>query len=208
MSALTETAFNLLLIRLEKDESIFPLTTRAAEKYELLRQKLVKCLMWKGCSETDADSLADTVLDRVALKLEKGEDILNFNAYIYGVLRLVWLEYFRKTPPPPPPPPPPTPPPPTPMPRMLCLRKCLTEVVPNVKDSQLILRFYDNKEGEKLKEARKRLAEELGMSSGALKTKACYLRQRLERCINECVARLSVTKTPISDTNKQGGDVQ
>ncbi len=206
MPALTETALNLLLIRLEEDENIFPFTTRADEKYELLRQKLAKSLMWKGCPEIDADLLADTTLDRVALKLEKGEDILNFNAYTYGVLRLVWLEYLRKPPPPPPPEPPPPPPPPPP--RMRCLRKCLTEAVPNVKDRQLILRFYDNEDGEKLKEVRKKLAEELGISSGALKTKACYLRQRLERCINECVARLSVTKTPISDTNKQGGDVQ
>ncbi len=210
MSALTATAFEKLMLRLDTDPN------QAAEKYLLLQQKLVKCLTWKGCSETDADSLADTALDRVALKLEKGEEILNIKAYACEVLRFVWLEYIRKhkevavgddnmpegftspeikqyE---------------DPDDRMRCLRKCLAEIVPDTVDRKLILGFYDNQDNEKLKDTRKRLAVELGKSSGALKTKACYMRQRLEKCINECVARLFVTKMPNSDTYKQGGDVQ
>ncbi len=210
MSALTTNSFEKLLIRLDADPN------QAAEKYLLLQQKLVKCLTWKGCSETDADSLADTALDRVALKLEKGEEILNLKAYACEVLRFVWLEYNRKhkeeavgddnmpegftspeieqfE---------------DPDDRMRCLRKCLAEVVPNENDRSLIIGYYDLDVGDKIKDIRKSLAEKLGLTKINLKVKASRLRDRLEKCINECVARLSVTKTPNSDTNKQGGDVQ
>ncbi len=208
MTALTATAFEKLLFRLDADG------TQAVEKYELLRQKLVKCLTWKGCAEAEADALADTALDRVAIKLEKGEEILNLKAYACEVLRFVWLEHNRKykedavgddkmpegfT-----------------QPevledsddRMRCLRKCLAEVVPDDKDRKLIMGYYDLDAGDKIKDIRKSLAEKLGFTMINLKVKACRLRDRLEKCINECVERLGgVTKTPISDTNKQGGDV-
>lgn len=215
MSPLTTNAFNLLLARFEGDEKLFPSAENAAEKYLLLQEKLVKCLTWKGCSETDADTLADIALDRVAMKLEKGEVIENVKAYACEVLRYVWLEHIKKykeiavgdeN-----------------MPdrmveieleifdepdvRLRCLRKCMAEVVPDEKDKKLIVGFYDTESGEKLKDVRRSLAEMLGMTRINLKTKACRLRDRLEKCINECVARLSVTKMPKSDTNKRGESV-
>src|SRR5687768_13825940 len=90
MSPLTATTFEQLLFRLDTDQ------TRAAEKYELLRRKLVKCLTWKGCPESEADTLADTTLDRVAIKIAQGEIIENLDAYACQVLRFVWLEFIRK----------------------------------------------------------------------------------------------------------------
>jgi DNA-directed RNA polymerase specialized sigma24 family protein len=209
VSALTATSFQLLLTSLDT------VPAQAAEKYELLREKLVKCLAWKGCPEADADALADTVLDRVAVKLEKGEQIQNLKAYACEVMRLVWLEHLRRrkedavgddkipenfvepeieilkdsdV-------------------RMRCLRKCLAEVVPDESDRSLIVGYYDTEAGDKIKTVRKNLAEKLNLSANTMKVKACRIRDRLEKCINECVARIAaVTKPAVSVTNTQGGD--
>lgn len=210
MSTLTATAFEQFLIRLDGDQ------TAAAEKYEILRLKLVKCLTWKGCPESEADALADTVLDRVATKIALGEQIQSMNAYACEVLRYVWLEHLRKrkeiitsdgdmpetavepdieilN---------------DPDLRLRCLRKCMAETVPNDADRRLIIGYYDTDAGEKNKDARKTLAARLDLTMTTLKVKACRLRERLERCINECVERLSVTKPTVSDTNKQGGNAR
>lgn len=210
MSTLTATAFEQFLIRLDGDQTV------AAEKYEVLRLKLVKCLAWKGCPESEADALADTVLDRVATKIAQGEQIQSMNAYACQVMRFVWLEYRRKrkeivtdggemtetavepdieilN---------------DPDLRLRCLRKCMAEVVPNDADRRLIIGYYDTEADEKNKDVRRSLAERLGLTMTNLKAKACRLRDRLEDCINECVEKLNVTKTPASDTHKQGGDAR
>jgi len=184
-------AFELLLERLDNDP------VEAAEQYELLRLKLIKCVSWKGCPESQADALADTVLDRVAIKIHKGEQIQNITAYACEVLRFVWLEHSRRqkedT---------------TPgddfpeiavQPeiailedpdvRMNCLRICLNEVVPDKDDRKLIVGYYDADESRKNKEQRKDLAAKLGLTMTTLKVKACRIRARLETCINECVSR-------------------
>lgn len=205
---MTANAFEQLLIRLDDDQTI------AADKYEILRRKFVKTLAWKGCPETEADNLADTALDRVANKLAQGEQIQNLNAYAAEVLRFVWLEHNRrrkedaigddK------------------MPenftepdveilkdpdlRLRCLRKCMVEVVGGEDDRTLIIGYYDADAGGKNKEIRRALAERLGLTMTTLKVKACRIRERLEKCINECVEKLSVTEMPVSDTNNRTVD--
>jgi DNA-directed RNA polymerase specialized sigma24 family protein len=198
MATLTASAFEMLLARLDPDPAA------AADKYELLRLKLVKCISWKGCPDSRADVLADTVLDRLAMKIESGTLIENINAYASEILRFVWLEYLRKE---------------NedaagddgmpviavepdlsiledPDVRMNCLRVCLNEVVPDAGDRALIVSYYDTDPGLKNKEHRKALAERIGLTMTTLKVKACRIRARLEQCINECVARASaVTKT-------------
>ncbi|MBX7170129.1 MAG: hypothetical protein K1X72_04175 [Pyrinomonadaceae bacterium] len=199
MSVLTTTAFEQLLSHLDPD------LTQASEKYETLRRKLVKSLLWKQCPETEADTLADTALDRVALKLNQGEEVRNVQAFAGEVLRFVWLEYLRRhkedaagdlLPE--------TPVQPNieilkdPDLRLRCLRQCLTEVVPENKDRMLIIGYYDTETGEKNKEHRKNLADKLNLTMITLKVKACRIRDRLEKCINECVNRLgTVTKSGI-----------
>jgi DNA-directed RNA polymerase specialized sigma24 family protein len=202
LPTLTADSFSLLLAALDADE------TRAAEKYEALRYKLVNLLTWRGCVESDADDLADQTLDRVAAKIAEGEKVENVQAYAATVARFISLEHKRKrredavgdelpeT---------------AVAPeidilqdrddRMDCLRECLAETVPNPTDQKIIVGYYDTESNEKNKNARKRLAESLEMSIGALKVKACRLRDKLERCINDCVAR--VTKSSQSDTNGQ-----
>lgn len=210
MSALTAAGFEQFLIRLDGDQRI------AAEKYELLRRKLVKCLMWKGCPESEAATLADTALDRVAAKIAQGEEVKSMNAYACEVLRFVWLEHLRKRreiitesgemPE--------TAVEPNieilqdPDVRLRCLRKCLAETISTDADRRLIIGYYDTEAGEKAKDVRKSLAERLGLTLPTLKVKACRLRERLEKCINECVGRLSVTKPLETDTAKQGGDAR
>ena len=192
----------MLLAALDADE------IRAAEKYETLRYKLVNLLTWKGCNNTDADDLADLTLDRVAAKIADGEKVENVGAYAGAVARFVLLEHKRKrredsagddlpevavepdidilkesdS-------------------RMDCLRDCMASTVPNPTDRKIIVGYYDNDSNEKNKHARKRLAESLDMSIGALKVRACRLRDKLERCINDCVAR--VTKNAPTDTSNR-----
>lgn len=211
VSVLTANSFELLLNRLDGD------ALRAAEKYETLRLKIVKFLTWKGCPESTADALADETLDRTAGKLGAGETIENLNAYALQVARFVWLEHSRKRkedavgddk-----------------MPenfvqpdieilrdaadvRLRCLRKCLAETISNDDDRRLIIGYYDADAGEKNKDARKNLADGLGLTMTTLKVKACRLRERLERCINDCAAKLNVTERAVSDTTnrRKGGE--
>ena len=61
--------------------------------------------------------------------------------------------------------------------------------------------YYDTDTGEKAKQARKRLADSLGMTVNALKVRACRLRLKLEACITDCVA--GVTKRTSTDTSIQ-----
>ena len=194
MANLSPEAFHLLLERLDSDSS------KAADRYEMLHLKLTKTITWKGCPEADAEMLADVTLDRIATRIEGGELIENMNAYAYQVLRFVWLEYSRKrieeaagddlpevavAPD-------------TsvfdePSVRLNCLRKCMNEVVPDDADRTLIVGYYDAESGKKNKDQRKDLAAKLGLTMNTLKVKACRLRARLEKCINECVER-AVTK--------------
>jgi DNA-directed RNA polymerase specialized sigma24 family protein len=202
MPALTADSFSMLLSALDTDES------RAAEKYEMLRHKLVSLLTWKGCTDSHADELADQTLDRVAAKIAEGEKVENVAAYAGSVARFIWLEHNRKrredavgddlpevavepdidilkesdS-------------------RMECLRDCMASTIPNPTDRSIIIGYYDTESNEKNKNARKRLADSLGISIGALKVKACRLRDKLERCINNCVDR--VTKSANSSTNGQ-----
>jgi DNA-directed RNA polymerase specialized sigma24 family protein len=189
VAELTAEAFGLLLVRLDADERV------AAGKYEELRLKLVKFFVWqRSCAESEADALADETLDRVSAKLARKIEIQNVNAYALEVSRFVWLEHIRRkkedaygddlpetavapqvseepnT-------------------RLNCLKKCLADITSNESDRYLILGYYGAADGEKNKIQRKNLAEKLGLTMNTLKVKACRLRERLERCINDCAAK-------------------
>ena len=187
MSVLTAEGFEKLLERLDGDPS------QAAGRYEELRLKLIKCFVWRGTTNLHADNLADITLDRVTRKLSEGVDIENINAYACEVSRYVWLEHLRKnredakdddempvqTVEPEIPE--------DPDERLVCLRKCMREVAGDDPEKQIIIGYYQTKPGEKPKEARKDLAEKLGLTMNHLKVKALRLRKRLEDCINDCV---------------------
>ena len=213
--------FQTLLKYLDPDE------TTASDKYLTLHLKLTKTLIWKRCPEVEAENLADEILDRVAKKIndieqklstgikeEHGKEVKkieNINAYSLEVLKFVRLEYFRKNPLAPETDPPEIPVQPVidifaePDLRIRCLRKCIAEKIPNEPDRQLIIGYYDDESEEKNKVMREKLREKLGLSKSNFKKKACLLRQRLEKCINDCLEKLTVTKPAHSDTNHKGG---
>lgn len=86
---LTELAFVQLLLWLDPDQE------RAAEKYERLRQKLKLFFEHRGCQSPE--DLTDKTLDRVARKLESGEDIQISDpaSYCYGVAQNILKEFWR-----------------------------------------------------------------------------------------------------------------
>src|SRR5215510_5225784 len=81
---LTEEAFAKFLACLDPDP------TRAGEKYEALREALVKFLDWRGAPFPE--ELVDETFNRVTRKLDEGETIRDVPAYCHGVARLVFLQ--------------------------------------------------------------------------------------------------------------------
>lgn len=163
-----------------------------ADEYEALRQKLCRFFVWRGSSCVHADELADESFDRIAAKLDEGVEIENVSAYILQIARFVWLEFKRKykeenfgeeapelaiqhnfydgvdI-------------------RIICLRKCVHEIAPEENDRNLLIGYYDSTYGDKIKNQRKKLAEQFGIKLNSLKVKMFRLREKLENCINDCL---------------------
>jgi len=181
---LTQDAFDLLLAQLDTDRQ------EASKKYEFLRRKLVKFFEWRGCNFPE--DLADDTINRVARKLEAGEEVRDLAAYSAGVARLVFLESLRtrkqeeevlRA-----------------APRSLaepvdesdgraeCLDCCMRELSP--ANSQLIMEYYQENQRARI-EARQQLAVRLGIPLNALRIRAHRIRVRLEGCVEECMRRRS-----------------
>ena len=196
MSTLTTSSFQLLLERLENDPA----------KYEELRVRISQLLRWRGCPESHSDELVDKTFDRVASKIAAGEQVENVTAFAAAVARYIWLEHSRRNR---------TDAVGDDLPeipvepdldflddedaRMRCLRRCVATEF-SEEEKRLVVQYYDTDADEKAKNARKRLAESLGITLNVLKVRACRLRMKLERCINECVAGVtrSTRKGPTS----------
>jgi DNA-directed RNA polymerase specialized sigma24 family protein len=198
---LNAAAFQTLLDRLDGDPDT------AAVKYEELRLKVAHLLRWRGSAESHADELADRTLDRVAGKLAAGEQVENIHAFAAAVARFILLEHSRKN---------------KldavgddlpevavepeleslddPDARMKCLRRCVATKFSD-EERRLVVDYYDTEAEEKAKSARRRLAEHFDITLNALKVRACRLRFRLEKCINDCVA--GVTHSAASDTQEK-----
>src|SRR5215471_7249492 len=86
---LTEETFAKFLACLDSDPA------RAGEKYEALREALVKFLDWRGAPLPE--ELVDEAFNRVARKLEEGETIRDAPTYCHGVARLVFLQWLERS---------------------------------------------------------------------------------------------------------------
>jgi DNA-directed RNA polymerase specialized sigma24 family protein len=88
--ALTEAAFHGLLAFLDQDPQ------KAAERYEVLRGKLIRFFEWKGC--IPGEDYADETIDRVARRIEGGIESKPDNPYLFfhGVAVNVVRERWRK----------------------------------------------------------------------------------------------------------------
>src|SRR5258708_1209212 len=85
---LTEDGLKKLLKSLSEDRE------RAAELYLRVQAKLIRYFSWNTCAHPE--DLADEVLDRVASRLNEGEQVERPIPYILGVARRVLIEAKRK----------------------------------------------------------------------------------------------------------------
>lgn len=175
---LSQTSFDHFLANLDSDRD------RAGQKYEALRVRLVKFFEWRACGF--ADDLADETLDRVARKIDSGEQIKEFTNYTFGVARLVYLEAIKKqakekavviempvknevyeenS-------------------QLSCLEICLKKLSEN--NRTMILHYYRDDKQAKI-DYRKKLAERLGITLNALRIKALRVRAKLEECVFRCL---------------------
>jgi DNA-directed RNA polymerase specialized sigma24 family protein len=190
---LTASALQQLLARLDADP------VRAAEAYETLRLGLTRFFDWRGAHFPD--ECADEVLNRLARRLDEGAAIDEPRGFALGIARLVLLERARSpqarhdaldearvgaAPPPEAEPSPHV---------QRCLDACLSDLAPEART--LILEYYRDERRGKI-DRRARLAAQLGLSASALRSRAQRVRDRLERCVRDCAARLG------ADTNPRG----
>jgi len=152
----------------------------------VLRTRLVKFFEWRACQF--ADDLADETLDRVARKIDSGEQINDYVNYAYGVARLLYLETVKKqikeqavviN---------------MPMknsteddeedPQLNCLERCLQTLSENSRT--LILHYYRDDKQAKI-DYRKKLAEKFEISTNALRIKTLRIRTKLEECVFKCL---------------------
>lgn len=184
---LTQQAFDKLLARLDDDRTL------AGEKYEIIRAKIVKFFEWRGCFNTD--DLADETINRVARRLDEGEEILNLNSYFYGVARLLFMETLKEqektrqaednlltseqfsieedvneT-------------------RIKCFEKCLSKLPDETRE--MIVEYYQDDRRAKI-ERRKEIAERMRIPLNALRIRAHRIRAKLEECVSNCVGNYQI----------------
>jgi RNA polymerase sigma factor (sigma-70 family) len=176
-------ALEAFLARLDPDRD------RAAQCYEQVRSKLLTFFRCNNC--WDAEDLVDETIDRVVRRL--GEvDVHDLMSFIRGVARRVVSETHKarirvvsidevpervrsdsteledrplteK--------------------RHECLEKCLGQLAEH--DRNLTLEFYRYDKSEKI-ENKKRIAEQMGITSANLRVRAYRIRKQLEDCITKC----------------------
>jgi DNA-directed RNA polymerase specialized sigma24 family protein len=177
--AITEEAFDKLLRWLDPDRDM------AGERYEVIRRRLVGIFSAKGCYE--AEDLADETINVVASKSDWL--IENYNGdkavYFFAVAKKIYLERIK---PRPKPLPPPAPPDRVEIERVSgCLDQCLEELP--AAERKLVLQYQEGERQDRIKN-RKRLAEELGISTNALRIKVFYIHSDLRRCIQQRLKEL------------------
>jgi len=182
----TAEAFGRLLEVLDPDRD------RAADKYEELRRLLIRYFEWRGAPFPEDQ--ADETFDRVSRKLGPGLQIANIGGYCYEVARLVCLEALKgrdskfvsiDT----------IAPPAIVAPvveptgaaaRLACLERCLGALPQESRG--LILEYYRD-DGRVRIDRRKAMAASLGVGRETLANRAQRVRDRLERCVSECLGR-------------------
>src|SRR5215813_14258147 len=85
--ALNQEAFDKLLVAFDADRET------AGRKYLEIRNHLTRFFEWRGCSFPEDH--ADETFNRIAKKIDEGEQILNPAGYAIGVARLLLLEIMK-----------------------------------------------------------------------------------------------------------------
>jgi DNA-directed RNA polymerase specialized sigma24 family protein len=185
--AISQQSFDTLLSWLDENHDA------AGIKYETIRTSLIRIFISHGFD--DAEDLADITINRVTTKIPEmvstyvGEPA----AYFYAVARNVEHEAGRRkeiasdkipekvelvtnT-----------------TDKYDCLVQCL-RVLPGDK-RELILDYYLYEGKDKIVHHRQ-MAQDLGVTDGALRTRAHHIRSSLEKCVLNCTKRLSRKQKP------------
>lgn len=174
---LSKELFDALLSWLDPDRE------QAGLKYEEIREKLIKVLSARGC--TEPEDMADEAINRVTEKLKvidadyQGDQL----RYFFAVAYRVFLEHRRKKP--------------LNLPPGLgnpedrervytCLDRCMDHL--SVANRSLILQYYQEHGRAKI-EHRRKLAEKLNIAPNALRIKVYRMRAGLQKCVEECLER-------------------
>jgi DNA-directed RNA polymerase specialized sigma24 family protein len=183
--SITAAGLARLLARLDPDAE------RAGIEYEKLRRVLVKFFDWRGA--WPPDECADVALDRLARKLEEETSVQDVRSYAHGIARLVLLERRRQ-----------------PVFSSIdgahdvasvpasphededellrdCLDRCLAETP--AEGRSIVVRYYEGERHAKISN-RRRLADTLGVSENALRSRVHRLRDRIEHCVQACVSQV------------------
>lgn len=178
---MADTPFDDLLAWLDPDRDA------AALKYETIRAGLIRIFIAKRFS--NAEDLADEVITRVTKRLPEIRDnyVGDPARYFHGVARHIIQEAHR--------------------PKEIamdvtlvtwiqntsvsdveeCLMRCLRFLTPEKRE--LILDYYVYEGHDKVEE-HKAMAQELGISKGALRLRAHHVRSKLVECVEECLENL------------------
>lgn len=151
-----------------------PHPDQAGRIYEDIRERLMRLFEWRGARFPE--ELADETIDRVAKKLEQGEEIWTQDPYryFYGVGLRVLSESLRQPPAPQPPPAP------TRTPELLLelLDRALQKLTK--ADRETILGFYMGDSPKDRKAVRHALAAHSNVTANALRIRVCRIRASLE----------------------------
>jgi DNA-directed RNA polymerase specialized sigma24 family protein len=164
--------------------ALHPERRAASEEYERLRARLLRFFDWQGAH--DPERLADTSLDRLAMKLHRGEHILDLRNYLHGIARMVLREWrtqrqreemllnsasrgMSEA---------------APEPGGEELYQALEQVLGELPSDQrsLILRYYSAASHGDQIALRVRMAAEFGITVNALRNRMLRLRLEVERC--------------------------
>ena len=170
-----QDAFEEFLFRLEPDLG------SAAERYARLRARLIKFFNWRQCQ--DSEGLADETVGRLLKNVYSGDQIDKPWSYVYAIARNVLREFLRKAGRL------------TEVPADLelpavesdgfvdCARLCLEKLS---DDKRALLEQYYSDERD-----REEMANRVGLSLAALRTKIHRLKIELRECYDKCIKRPS-----------------
>lgn len=165
----------------------------AGKRYQQAHTKLIRFFEWHSIRRSDY--WADETFNRVARRLDEGQQLDNFTGFIFGVARVLLhearkdenekapasLEDTRESQHIP------APPPVEPDDREECFDRCLEQLLS--ENRTLILEYYQEERRAKI-ELRQRIADRLGIPLNALRIRAHRIRIGLEKCITKCLENM------------------
>jgi DNA-directed RNA polymerase specialized sigma24 family protein len=160
----------------------------AGRKYEDIRRSLVLFFESRRC--LSAEEEADKTIDRVARRIDEGEQVKTSNPYLYfyGVALKVLIEYQRR---PPAAFPPPLPDDPADVElRHSCMESCLAELPAETR--QMLTEYCQI--DRRLKDGGRKMAQRLGISVNALRLRVHHARDGLSACVEKCLSRAAGLK--------------